>query len=216
MKIKKEDLIDSIKYGAASVEPAAGKLPSRYPREMGPNTMKYLKEVADSGLASDMVERFTRYFADLYGVRYCIGTPGCTQAVFAVMLGMEFEPGDEIIVSSITDYGTVAGILFTNYIPVFADTEPGTALISADTIRPLINERTRAIVSVSKLGLPCDMDPIMELAQSHDLLVIVDNCQAILSQYKGSLTKTLGHVACFSLDSEKTCGADIGGCGSHR
>jgi dTDP-4-amino-4,6-dideoxygalactose transaminase len=178
---------------------------------MGPNTVKYLSEVVDAGLASDMYERFTQHFAELYGVRHCIGTPGCNQAVFAVMLGLEFEPGDEIIVSSITDYGSVAGMLFMNYIPVFADTGEGTALISAETIEPLLNERTRAIMCVNKFGLPCDLDPIMELAHSHDLPVIVDNCQAILSTYKGSLSKTLGNIGCFSFDSEKTCGGDIGG-----
>lgn len=202
---------ENAQFGAKAFDPGTDKLPGVFPREMGPNAEAYLKEVVDAGLASDMYDRFTTYFADMYGVRYCIGVPGCTQAVFASMLGMDFEPGDEIIVSPIADYGTIAGMLFNNYIPVFADTDPGTALISADTIEPLITDRTRAVMCVHKLGLPCDMDPIMELAERHNLLVLTDVCQAILSEYKGSMQKTLGHLACFSFDAEKTCGGDIGG-----
>jgi dTDP-4-amino-4,6-dideoxygalactose transaminase len=202
---------ENAKFGAKAFAPGSDKLPGVFPREMGPNAMKYLQEVVDKGLASDMVERFEAYLAKMHGMKFCIGTPGCTQAIFATMLGMDFEPGDEIIVSPIADYGTVAGSLFQNYIPVFADTEPGTALISARTIEPCITKRTRAIICVHKLGLPCEMDPIMALARKHNLLVIEDVCQAILSTDKGRLAGTMGDVACFSFDAEKTCGGDIGG-----
>ncbi len=200
----------SAKYGAAAFAPG-DRLPDVFPREMGPNTHTYLNEVVDSGLTSNMVGRFETAFAKAHDMKYCIGTPGCTQAMFATMLGMDFMPGDEVIVSAIADYGTVAGLLFRNLIPVFADTDPATALISHKTVEPLITNRTRAIICVHKLGLPCDMDPLLELAEKHHLIVIEDVCQAIMAQYKGRLAGTLGHVSCFSLDSEKTCGADIGG-----
>ena len=203
--------LENAKFGAAAFDPATDKLPGVFPREMGPNTLKYLQEVVDSGLTSNMYDRFCNYFAKLHEVKHCIGTPGCTQAIFAAMIGMDFEPGDEVIVSSIADYGTVAGVLFENYIPVFADVEPGTALISAGTIEPLITDRTRAIICVHKLGLPCEMDPILKLAAEHDLIVIEDVCQAIMSTYKDRLAGTIGHLACYSFDAEKTVGADIGG-----
>ncbi len=202
---------ENAQFGAKAIDPGTDKLPGVFPREMGPNTVKYLTEVAESGLTSDMYDRFNAKIAEIYGVRFAVGTPGCTQAVFAAMLGMDFEPGAEIITAPIADYGTIAGMLFENYIPVFADTDPGTALISADTIEPLIGQRTRAIMCVHKLGLPCDMDPIMELAQKHGLPVITDVCQSILAEYKGSLSRTLGDLGCFSFDAEKTCGGDIGG-----
>ena len=203
--------LQSAKYGAKAFDPSTDKLPGVFPREMGPNAVAYLTEVVSSGLASDIYERFTSYLADLYRVKYAIGTPGCTQAVFAAMLGMDFDPGSEIIVSPIADYGTIAGMLFEGYIPVFADTDPGTAHVSAKTIAPRITGRTKAIMCVHKLGLPCDMDPITQLAREHDLIVITDVCQSILAEYHGSLTATLGDVACFSFDAEKTCGGDIGG-----
>jgi perosamine synthetase len=202
---------DHARFGAAAFDPATDQLPSVFPREMGPNTMTYLQEVVDSGLASNMYERFCSALSELHDRRHVIGTPGCTQAIFATMLGMDFAPGDEIIFSPIADYGTIAGALFENYIPVFADTEPGSAHISAATIAPKITDRTRAIVVVHKFGMPCDMDPIMDLAREHNLLVIEDLCQSILADYKGRPVGTIGDVGCFSFDAEKTCGGDIGG-----
>ena len=199
------------RFGADAMAPATVDLPGVFPREMGPNTMAYLKEVVDSGLGSDMIQRFTDYLATMHGRKYCIGTTGCTQAIFATMIAMDFEPGDEIIVSPISDYGTVAGILFENYIPVYADAAPGTALIDPDSIEQRITDRTRAIMVVHKLGLCPDMDRIMALARKHDLIVIEDVCQAILAEYKGRLAGTIGDVACFSFDAEKTCGGDVGG-----
>lgn len=205
-----EQLPDST-FGAAAMAPATDELPGVYPREMGPNAMQYLQEVVDSGLASDMIGRFTNHLAAMHDLPYCIGTTGCTQAIMAAMMAFDFEPGDEIIVGPISDYGSIAGALFENYIPVFADTEPGTPLIDPASIEACITDRTRAIIAVHKLGLPCDMDPIMSIAERHDLVVIEDVCQAILARYKGRLAGTIGHVSCFSFDSEKTCGGDVGG-----
>ncbi|HOX39866.1 MAG TPA: DegT/DnrJ/EryC1/StrS family aminotransferase [Candidatus Brocadiia bacterium] len=199
------------KFGAAAYKKETDKLPGVFPREMGPKTMEYLREIVESGLTSNIISRFEAELARMHGRRFCIGAPGCTQALFATMLGMDFEPGDEIIASPIGDYGCTAGMHFCNYVPVFADAEPGTALISARTIEPLITDRTRAILCVHMLGLPCDMDPIIALARRHNLVIIEDVCQAILSTYKGRLAGTMGDVACFSFDSEKTCPGDVGG-----
>ncbi len=207
----KKDKLEDAKYGAAGVEGSRNDLPAVFPREMGPNTMKYLQEVIDGGLVSDIIQRFEKTLANAHGRKFCVGSPGCTQSLFALFLGLDFEPGDEIIVSPIADYGDLSGLLFENYIPVFCDTDPGTGLISAETIEPCITDRTRAILAVNFFGLPCDYDPIMELARKHGLLVIEDVCQSILATYKGRLAGTLADVATFSFDSEKTCGADLGG-----
>ncbi|MGC9318064.1 MAG: DegT/DnrJ/EryC1/StrS family aminotransferase, partial [Armatimonadota bacterium] len=173
---------------------------------------EYLQEVVDSGLTVDMVGRFETAFAEAYGVRHCIGTPGCTPALAALAAAFDLEPGDEIIVSPVTDYGTVQGLVAEDYIPVFADTEPGTVNMSAATIEPLITDRTRAILVVHKTGIICDMDPINELAAEHDLLVYEDACQAVFGRYKGRLAGTLSRAGGFSFDAEKTMGSDVGGC----
>jgi dTDP-4-amino-4,6-dideoxygalactose transaminase len=84
--------------------------------------------------------------------------------------------------------------------------------LSAETIAPLVTDRTRAILCVHKTGLVCDMDPINALAAKHGLLVYEDACQAVLSTYKGRVAGTLAQAAGFSFDSEKTLGSDVGGC----
>ncbi|MFQ6096858.1 MAG: DegT/DnrJ/EryC1/StrS family aminotransferase [Armatimonadota bacterium] len=199
-------------YGAAAYRDAVGELPTAFPRPMAPNCLKYLREVLDSGLTSDMVGRFERAFAEALGVRHCIATPGCTPALAILAAAFDFEPGDEIIVSPITDYGTLQGLCREGYIPVFPDVEPGTVNVSAATIEPCITDRTRAILVVHMTGLICDMDPINRLAQERGLIVYEDACQAVFGEYKGRLAGTLSKAAGFSFDAEKTLGSDVAGC----
>lgn len=203
------------KYGSAAYRHMKGKLPNQFPRIMGPNAMKYLQEVVDSGLTLDMAKRFEDAFAKEYGVKHCIATPGCTPALAILAASFKkygFEPGDEIIVSPITDYGSMYGLLNEKYIPVFADTEPGTVNMNAETIEACITDRTRAILCVHKTGLVCDMDSINSLAKKHDIIVYEDACQAIFSEYKEKYAGTLSLAAGFSFDAEKTMGSDVGGC----
>lgn len=199
-------------FGAKAFEGQTGCLPVPFPRTIGPNAMKYIQEVIESGLTCDMTGRFERAFADAHGVKHCIATPGCTPALASLAAAFSFEHGDEIIVSPITDYGTIQGLIRENYIPVFADTAAGTVNMSAETIEPCISPRTRAILVVHKTGLICDMDPINTLAKKHGLIVYEDACQAVFGQYKGRLAGTLSRAAGFSFDAEKTLGSDVGGC----
>ncbi len=204
-------------YGPAAFQKyIGGVLPTQYPRTLGSNTMKYLQEVVESGLGrgtgeGTMVERFERAFAGEYGVKHFIATPGCTPALAILAAAFKFEPGDEIIVSPITDYGTLQGLVRENYIPVFPDTLPGTVNMGAETIEPCITDRTRAILVVHKTGTICDMDSINALAEKHGLIVYEDACQAVFGEYKGRFAGTLGRAAGFSFDSEKTLGSDVGG-----
>src|SRR5437764_8689893 len=153
------------KFGAAAQKEFKGKLPLLYPRTMGPNAMKYLQEVVESGLTSDIVERFERTFTQKLGVKHCIGTPGCTAALSVLAAALKLSPGDEVIFSPITDYGTVLGFVRENLIPVFADTAPGSINVDANTIEAAVTDRTRAVVVVHKTGIVCDMDPIVALAR---------------------------------------------------
>jgi perosamine synthetase len=200
------------KFGAAGFVGLKGKLPNPFPRTIGPNAMKYLQEVVDSGLTCDMMQRFEQAFAKAMGVKYCIATPGCTPALAILAAAFGFEAGDEIIVSPVTDYGTVMGLIKENLIPVFADTAPGTINMNAETIKPCITNRTRAILAVHKTGLVCDMDPINDLAKKHNIVVYEDVCQAVFSRYKGRIAGTMSRAAGFSFDAEKTMGSDVGGC----
>ncbi|MDA0745583.1 MAG: DegT/DnrJ/EryC1/StrS family aminotransferase [bacterium] len=200
------------KYGAEAAAELKGTLPTPFPRTMGPNAMKYLQEVVDSGLTSDMIGRFEKTFAKEMGVKHCIATPGCTPALAVLAAAFAFDPGDEIIVSPITDYGSLQGLIKENYIPVFADTAPGSPNISAETVEACVTDRTRAILAVHKTGMLCDMDAINAVAKKHDLIVYEDVCQAVFGEYKGRLAGTMGLAGGFSFDSEKTMGSDVGGC----
>ena len=200
------------KYGFDSQPITQSDLPVPFPRPIGPRAEELLKEVVESGLTSDMVDRFEIAFARASGVKHCIATPGCTPALSVLAATFDFEPGDEIIVSPISDFGTVQGLIAQNYIPVFADVEPNTVNITAETIKPYIGKRTRAILVVHMTGLICDMDPINELADKHGLIVYEDACQAVFGQYKGKYAGTMSTAGAFSFDSEKTMGSDVGGC----
>lgn len=200
------------RFGAAAYQNLKGKLPNPFPRVIGPNAMKYLREVVDSGLTANMVGRFEEAFAKAMGVKHCIAAPGCTNALLVLAEALNFEPGDEVVCSPITDYGSIAGLVKRNYIPVFADTTPGSPNLDARTIEPCLTKRTRAILCVHKTGLVCDMDPILALARRHKLVVIEDACQAVCSRYQGRLAGTMGAIGAFSFDSEKTMGSDVGGC----
>lgn len=200
------------KYGAAAWAALKGKLPNAFPRTMGPNALPYLQEVVESGLNSDMIGRFEKAFAQKLGVRHCIAAPGCTPSLAMLAAALPFEPGDEIVVSPVTDYGTLQGIIRENYIPVFADTEPGSVNLSARTIEKVLSDRTRAIVTVHKTGIINDMDPILDLARANGLKVVEDCCQAVLGKYKGRYAGTMGDAGAFSFDAEKTMGSDTGGC----
>lgn len=200
------------RYGAEAHQDETGHLPNPFPRTVGPNAGAYLQEVVESGLTCNMMTRFERAFAEAHGVAHCIATPGCTPALAVLAAAFPFEPGDEIVVSPITDYGTVQGLISQNFIPVFADTEPGTVNLSARTIEACLTDRTRGILVVHKTGLVCDMDPINALASRRGLVVYEDACQAVFSTYKGRLAGTLATAGAFSFDSEKTMGSDVGGC----
>jgi dTDP-4-amino-4,6-dideoxygalactose transaminase len=199
-------------WGAQAHLDEKGKLPTPFPRSIGPNAAAYLQEVVDSGLTVDMLGRFEKAFAEALGVKHCVGTPGCTPALHVLALACGWNPGDEVIVSPVTDYGTVQGMIAENLIPVFADAMPGTVNFGPETIAPCISDRTRGILCVHMTGLINDMDGINALAKNHCLLVIEDVCQAVFGEYKGRLAGTLGDVAGFSFDAEKTMGSDVGGC----
>lgn len=200
------------RYGAAAQAGFAGSLPTAFPRAIGPSAGRLLGEVMGAGLASDMVTRFERAFAEAMGVRHCVATPGCTPALAVWAAAAGYQPGDEIVVSSISDYGTIMGLVKEGLIPVFADTLPDGPNVGVETIEPLLTDRTRAVLVVHKTGLMVDLDPLAALCRERGLTLVEDACQAVYSRGRGRLAGTIGEVGAFSFDPEKTMGADTGGC----
>ena len=149
------------------------------------------------------VKEMNKKFADLYGVPYCVATSSGTAALHTALGACGITAGDEVITSPITDMGSIIGIIYQNAIPIFADVDPHTYNITAETIEKCISEKTKAIMVVHLAGNPCDMDPIMELAKKHDIIVLEDAAHAFGAMYKGKKVGTIGDFAAFSFHEVK-------------
>ena len=184
-------------------------------RNFGDEEIEILKQVVNSGILNctkgTVVKKFEQSFAEKYGVEFCRTTTSGTASIHTAVAGINPEPGDEIITTPITDMGGITPIIYQAAIPVFADVDPLTYNVTAETIAPKITSRTKAIMVTHLFGNPCDMDPILELARQHDLPVIEDACQAFLTAYKGRLAGTIGDIGCFSLQQGKHMTTGEGG-----
>lgn len=201
------------RYSDKEAEELFSRLPAN---RVGPNDYKYMKEVLDAGFGNsdrcDMNTRFEIAFAKKMQTNFAVTCSNGTVSLHACLLAAGVGPGDEVIVPPLTAIATATSVLYCYAVPVFADVDPKTWTIDPNDIKRKITPHTKAIIPVSIYGLPCDMDPIMELAKEHNLTVIEDNAQSFLSKYKGTLVGGLGHAASFSFQGSKhmTTGGDGG------
>ena len=111
--------------------------------------------------------------------------------------------GDEVVVTPRTFLASVSCIINVGAVPVFADVDRNSQNITAETILPVLTPRTRAIICVHLAGWPCEMDPIMVLAEQHNLFVIEDCAQAHGARYRGRSVGSIGHVGAWSFCQDK-------------
>jgi dTDP-4-amino-4,6-dideoxygalactose transaminase len=185
-------------------------------RDLGAEEKSLLMEVIDSGFLNrgggkKMVVQFEKEAAEKYGVLHAVATTSGTAALHTAVAALDLEPGDEIITSPVTDMGTIIAILMQQIIPIFADVDPMTCNITAESIEKQITERTKAIIIVHLFGNPADMDSIMDLAKKYNLKVIEDASQAHWADYKGRKVGTIGDIGCFSLQQSKQMTTGDGG-----
>jgi len=191
----------------------AGKQ-KKIPR-VAPKAYEYVKKVLDfgfhnahsAGMTARLEHDFAKRFGQTYGIAHCNGTATMQSALMAAGVGV----GDEVIVPTFTVFSTPASALHCNAVPIIVDVDPDTWTISVDAIRKHITPRTRAIIPVAICGLPADLDPIMQLAKEHNLVVIEDNAQCIMGSYKGRVAGSIGHFASFSFQASKTLTCGDGG-----
>lgn len=157
------------------------------------------------------VQAFEREWAEALDTRHGISVNSCTSGLYAAIGAAGIQFGDEVIVSPYTMSASASAPLIFGGVPVFADIDPRTYCLSAETIRPRITERTRAIIVVHIFGQPADMDPIMELAEEFGLVVIEDCAQAPFATYKARPVGGLGHMGVFSLNYHKHIHTGEGG-----
>ena len=173
-----------------------------------------LKEVLDGGnlcsLSGTMTAKFEEAFARAMGVKHAVAYNSAMSVLHGAVAAAGAGAGDEVICDPMVQFGAVA-VMYNNAVPVFADVRRDTHLVDPESIRERVTERTKAIICTHLWGLPCDMDPIMEIAKEHKLVVIEDVAHAIYAEYKGRLTGGLGHIGSFSFQQSKQMATGDGG-----
>jgi dTDP-4-amino-4,6-dideoxygalactose transaminase len=160
-----------------------------------------------SFILGEEVEKFEDSFAELCGVKHCVGLNSGTSALHLALITAGIGAGDEVVTTSNTFIATAEAICYTGAKPVFADIDPTTANIDPQEIERAITKQTRAIIPVHLYGRPAEMDKISEIGARHRLLVIEDACQAHGAKYNGKPVGGLGHAAAFSFYPPKNLGA---------
>jgi dTDP-4-amino-4,6-dideoxygalactose transaminase len=184
-------------------------------RTLGDEEIAALTRAVRSGTLTStkgqMVATLEKQFAALLGSHHCHACSSGTAALHTAIAALDLEPGDEVITTGITDMGALTPLLYQGLIPVFADVDPRTCNVTAETLAARLTGRTRALMVTHLFGNPCEMGPIMELAHSHSLPVVEDCAQAFLARDGGRNVGTLGTIGCFSLQQGKHITAGEGG-----
>lgn len=198
--------------------------------ELGGREWEYVKEALDSGWVSSagpFVERFEAAVAAYVGVEHAVATVNGTAALHVAMLLAGVSPGDEVIMPTLTFIAPANAVRYAGGTPVFVDCDPMYLQIDPEKLAhfvetscvwrdgALINSatgsRVRAILVVHALGHPVDLEPVLEIARSRELVVIEDCAESIGARYRGTMTGCFGDVACFSFNGNKVVTA--GGAG---
>src|ERR1700682_5280164 len=153
------------------------------------------------------VRLFEEEFAAFCQANWAIGVDSGTSALELALRAYEIGPGDEVITAANSFIASALSISPAGATPVLVDVDVDTYTIDVTAIERAITPRTKAIIPVHLYGHPADMDPIMQLAQRHGLVVIEDACQAHGARYKGKRAGSLGHAAAFSFYPGKNLGA---------
>ncbi len=168
----------------------------------------FLTEKMGSG---PYVTRFETTFAKYVGTRYAVAVNNGTSALHAALLAAGVGPEDEVIVPSLTFVATAEAVALAGARPVFVDIDAHSYCLDPAEVGGAINKRTKAIIPVHLYGLPADMDPIVEVAHDHGVLVIEDAAQAHGAEYAGQKAGALGDMACFSFYGSKNMTTGEGG-----
>ncbi|QEA13275.1 DegT/DnrJ/EryC1/StrS family aminotransferase [Comamonas flocculans] len=146
---------------------------------------------------------FEAEFAAWAGTRHAVALANGTLALDVALKALGIGPGDEVVVTPRTFIASISCVVNAGATPVFADVQADSGNLSAATIAKVLTSRTRAVICVHLAGWPCDMDPIMRLAERHGLKIIEDCAQAHGARYKGRSVGSIGHIGAWSFCQDK-------------
>jgi len=157
------------------------------------------------------IDQFIAEFSEYIGVGYCLPTAHCTDAIHLAMLALEIGPGDEVIVPDLTWVASAAPILYVGATPVFADVDPISWCVTAESIERRITQRTKAVVVVDLLGNLPEWKEILHLCKQSGIRIIEDAAEGLGAVYEGKQAGTFGEVSLFSFNATKLIMSGQGG-----
>ena len=176
--------------------------------------MEYIKQAVENQKIcgdGEFTKKCNGWIEEKTGTTKCLLTTSCTHATELAALLADIKEGDEVIMPSYTFVSTADAFVLRGATAVFVDVRPDTMNIDETKIEAAITEKTKAIVPVHYAGVSCEMDTIMDIAKRHNLVVIEDAAQGILSTYKGKQLGTIGDFGCFSFHETKNYSMGEGG-----
>lgn len=159
----------------------------------------------------EFTRRCSAWLEEKTGAPKVLLTTSCTHATEMAALLCDIQPGDEVIMPSYTFVSTADAFVLRGAVPVFVDIRPDTMNIDEKLIEQAITKKTKAIVPVHYAGVACEMDTIMDIARRHNLYVIEDAAQGVMSSYKGQALGTIGDYGCYSFHETKNYSMGEGG-----
>jgi len=178
---------------------------------LGGKELEYVQDCIKSNWISSKgkyVEEFEQEFSTYCNCKFGITTTSGTTSLHLALASIGLREGDEVIVPAFTMISSIYPIIYCGAKPVLVDSEMETWCMDVSQIEEKISDKTKAILPVHIYGHPCDLDPILRIAEEHDLYVIEDAAEAHGAEYKGNKTGGIGDVGCFSFYANKiiTCG----------
>jgi perosamine synthetase len=178
------------------------------------NEEKYVLDCVRSGWVSSQgkyIEEFEKKFSEFCQVKYAVACSNGTTALHLALEAAGVGRGDEVIIPAFTMIATINSVIYAGARPVLVDSEPETWNMDPNKVEEKVSSKTKAIMVMHTYGHPVDMDPIMEIARRHNLIVIEDAAEAHGAEYKGRRVGSLGDIAAFSFYANKIITTGEGG-----